>query len=47
MSCYEEENPECGNGLRDGCELLQWRYGNASVGIPISLTRMLHLVCVI
>jgi len=31
MSCYEEENPECGNGLRDGCELLQWRYGNGSV----------------
>lgn len=28
---YEEENPECGNGLRDGCELLQWRYGNGSV----------------
>ena len=23
--------PECGNGLRDGCELLQWRYGNGSV----------------
>lgn len=31
MSCYEEENPECGNGLRDGCELLLWRYGNGSV----------------
>lgn len=31
MSCYEEENPECGNGLRDGCELLQWLYGNGSV----------------
>lgn len=30
-SSFPMEYPECGNGLRDGCELLQWRYGNGSV----------------